>query len=335
MRQALAGMLWSKQYFGFDLHKWLVEHGVDSMRPDQKTMRNIFFVPLFPLPHVIHDIRPHEFAAAQAYWHFCQSRVFPARSRNLRQSVWAARLSSAQPRVGIGAWRRAHKVTVRYTLAVTLAALALTLLSWAQDEIPIFKTEAASAFVWGEENSSGAVSSSVRDPVTGNAIHKLHHGGIEVSSRAGFERVDSGGAGELLSFTTTIVNNTDSELSVRHGGASVNGRVALPLPVVLTMKGLGKRERKQVWKLDSMNCFSSGFLPNQAFFSPNASSKVWTVAPKETLTVSFVIRDPHYNSVLCSVEGCYPKGTTRFSVTVNATDFVFIWPGRAMVYCGK
>jgi hypothetical protein len=40
MRQALAGMLWSKQYFGFDLHKWLVEHGVDSMRPDQKTMRN-------------------------------------------------------------------------------------------------------------------------------------------------------------------------------------------------------------------------------------------------------------------------------------------------------
>jgi hypothetical protein len=40
MRQALAGMLWSKQYFGFDLHKWLVEHGVDSMQPGQKTMRN-------------------------------------------------------------------------------------------------------------------------------------------------------------------------------------------------------------------------------------------------------------------------------------------------------
>ena len=40
MRQALAGMLWSKQYFGFDLHKWLVEHGVDSMRPGQEAMRN-------------------------------------------------------------------------------------------------------------------------------------------------------------------------------------------------------------------------------------------------------------------------------------------------------
>ena len=40
MRQALAGMLWSKQFFGFDLHKWLVEHGVDSMKPGQKSMRN-------------------------------------------------------------------------------------------------------------------------------------------------------------------------------------------------------------------------------------------------------------------------------------------------------
>jgi Glycosyl hydrolase family 63 C-terminal domain len=40
MRQALAGMLWSKQYFGFDVHKWLVEHGVDPMQSGQKTMRN-------------------------------------------------------------------------------------------------------------------------------------------------------------------------------------------------------------------------------------------------------------------------------------------------------
>jgi hypothetical protein len=40
MRQALAGMLWSKQYFGFDLDKWLTEHGVDPMRPGGKQMRN-------------------------------------------------------------------------------------------------------------------------------------------------------------------------------------------------------------------------------------------------------------------------------------------------------
>jgi len=40
MRQALSGMLWSKQYFGFDVDKWLEEHGVDQMQPGQKAMRN-------------------------------------------------------------------------------------------------------------------------------------------------------------------------------------------------------------------------------------------------------------------------------------------------------
>src|SRR5262252_4879055 len=40
MRQALAGMLWSKQYFGFDVDKWLEEHGLDSMRPGSRQMRN-------------------------------------------------------------------------------------------------------------------------------------------------------------------------------------------------------------------------------------------------------------------------------------------------------
>ena len=199
----------------------------------------------------------------------------------------------------------------------------------------MFKTETASAFVWGEDNFQGAVSSSVRDPLTGNAIHKLKHGGVEVSSRAGFERVDAGKAGELLSFTTTIVNNTESELLVGQGGASVDGRVALPLSLVLTTKGLRKKQRNQVWELTDMNCFSSGFLPNEAFLSPNPSSKSFKVSPKRALTVSFVIKDPRYYSVLCTVEGCYPKGTIRFFVTVNTTDFVFIWPGRAMVYCGK
>jgi len=30
-RQALAGMLWTKQYFNFDVHRWLQEHGADPM----------------------------------------------------------------------------------------------------------------------------------------------------------------------------------------------------------------------------------------------------------------------------------------------------------------
>ncbi|MBW4471663.1 MAG: glucosidase [Stenomitos rutilans HA7619-LM2] len=37
MRQALAGMLWSKQYFYYDVEKWLEEHNVTPyMRPDQR-----------------------------------------------------------------------------------------------------------------------------------------------------------------------------------------------------------------------------------------------------------------------------------------------------------
>jgi hypothetical protein len=40
MRQALAGMLWGKQYFGFEVDKWLKEHGVDPMRPSGKNIRN-------------------------------------------------------------------------------------------------------------------------------------------------------------------------------------------------------------------------------------------------------------------------------------------------------
>lgn len=40
MRQALAGMLWSKQFFFFDLNKWLEEHGSDPMKPGRRSMRN-------------------------------------------------------------------------------------------------------------------------------------------------------------------------------------------------------------------------------------------------------------------------------------------------------
>lgn len=212
--------------------------------------------------------------------------------------------------------------------------LALTRFACGQDDVPTFKAEASSAFVWADV-CRDAVCSSVRDPVTGNTIRKLNHGGIEVASQAGFETVDSEGRPELLNFTITIVNNTESELSVRQPRASMDGHVVLPLPVVHTKKGLGKTERNQVWELASMNCFSSGFLPNEIFLSPSTSSTVFTVAPKRPLTVSFVTKAPHLHSLRCSVGGCYPKGSIRFSVTVNATDYVFTWPGRDMVSCGK
>jgi len=40
MRQAVAGMLWSKQYYNFDVAKWLVEHGADPFKSKLRAPRN-------------------------------------------------------------------------------------------------------------------------------------------------------------------------------------------------------------------------------------------------------------------------------------------------------
>ena len=241
-----------------------------------------------------------------------------------------ARLPSEEGAV----WYPPCRNTMRLTLTVTFAVLALSSLTFAQDDLPTFKVEAASAFVWGEDSPSGVRSSTIQDPVTGNAIHKMSHAGIDVSSRAGFENIGSGAAGELLNCTTTIVNNTESALSVHHGGVRVDGHAALALAVAPTNKGLKKRERKQVWELRKMSCFSSGFLSAEHFFSPD-SSRIFTVAPQTALTVSLVTQDPRGYPFRCSMDGCFPTGTMRFHVTINATDYVFVWPGRSSVNCGK
>jgi hypothetical protein len=221
---------------------------------------------------------------------------------------------------------------MRRGLSITLAALALTMSAFAQDEVPTFKTGSTNAFVWGEDNRTGAVSSSVEDPITGNTIHKVKHGGVEVSSRAGFERV---GENEVLSFTTTVVNATKSEIRVRQGGVMVDGHAALPLAVAPTKKGVHKNRGEKVLDLASMQCFANRFLANEEFFSPGSPTEGFAIRPNHALTVSYVTKDPRHSSVLCSVEGCHPKGTMRFSVVVNATVFVFLWPGGAVVSCGS
>jgi hypothetical protein len=40
MRQAVAGMLWSKQFYNFDVDKWLQEHGADPFKPKHSAPRN-------------------------------------------------------------------------------------------------------------------------------------------------------------------------------------------------------------------------------------------------------------------------------------------------------
>jgi len=40
MRQAIAGMLWSKQFYYYDVDTWLTEHGADPFRPKRRAPRN-------------------------------------------------------------------------------------------------------------------------------------------------------------------------------------------------------------------------------------------------------------------------------------------------------
>lgn len=224
---------------------------------------------------------------------------------------------------------------MRHRWPILLCLLPAPRVAFAQSEAPTIKVEVASAYVWGEDVSDGAVSSTILDPVTGNAIHKLSHAGLEVGVRAGFERVGSGMAGSLLNFTATIVNNTRSEVVVRRSGASVDGHKALALSIVPGIKGIKKRDRRHVWELGKMYCSVNGFLARQNFFSIDNESEAFVIAADSSLTASFVAKDPRSYSLRCSVEGCYPTGTVRFYVTVNATDYVFVWPGRSMVYCGN
>jgi hypothetical protein len=220
-----------------------------------------------------------------------------------------------------------------------LTVFAFTPGVFGQGSVPMIKATVMSAFVWGEDSTSGAVSSTIQDPLTGNALHTLSYAGIEVNSRIGFERVSANEVGTYLNYTTTVVNSTDSTLSVRYGGTSVDGHAASPLWVVPAGQKLDKKQRKSkpdVVELGKIHCSTSGFLSSDHFFSANASSQVLTVAPRAALTVSSVIRDPrNYHSVLCSVEGCYPTGTIRYYVRVDNTDYVFAWPGRSAVYCGS
>jgi hypothetical protein len=218
---------------------------------------------------------------------------------------------------------------------VIVLSFVFTIAGFAQDDIPTFRVATKSAVVWDTDSSKSAGASVIFDPLTGHEIHRLSSGGVEVSSILGYERVDLSEAGRLINYTTTVANNTDSDLSVQYGGASVNDHVASPLWVALTNKGFHKRDRKTIWELSKMHCFTTGFASSQNFFSADALSRVFTVRPKTALTISSVTNVPLSSSVRCSRDGCHITGTIRYHITVNLKDYVFVWPGRSVVYCGE
>jgi hypothetical protein len=220
-----------------------------------------------------------------------------------------------------------------YALA-TAIVLALTLGAVAQDEFTV-RAEPRSAFIWGSDSLPGAVSSIARDPLTGEALHKISYSGIEVSAKFGYERIARGLAGDLLAYTTTISNATERDVSVRYGGVSVDGHPAMPLWVLAPEKKVPGAERKKAWDLSRIQCFTTGFLPDENVFSPSAPSKVFTVPGKRAMSFSAVIKDPRNYGMRCSIQGCYPVGITRYFINVNGKDYVFIWEGQSAVYCGE
>ena len=239
--------------------------------------------------------------------------------------------------LGGSVFLRKRELTMRHALPLALAVVfSLTVLG--QDQLPTFTGQSRSAFVWGEDSPNGAVSSSIQDPLTGTTIAQLSYGGIQVSSRMGFELVGHGEAGEFLNYSSTIVNSTDAPLLVRYGGASIDGRNLIPLSIAPTKKDNGKKQHQSsssLVELGKMYCFMNGFVSEENLLLSETSSLTLNVTPGTALTMSFVFKDPRQYSVRCSVDGCHPTGTIRYHLTVNGHDYVFVWPGRSVVYCGK
>lgn len=226
---------------------------------------------------------------------------------------------------------------MRPVILVALSILALHGCALAQSDLATFEANVQSAFVWGQDTPSGARSWSTRDPVTSAEILKLSHAGVEVSSRMGFEKLHPQAAGELISFTTTIVNNTPATLSVGEGGISVDGRLTSLLSVVGSRQNRKNQFKNGAGTVEngSLHCFTSGFLSSENFLSTIGPQPTLVVAPGGALAVSGVIQDPRSYSLLCSVDGCFPKGAIRYAIRVGSHEYVFIWPGHSIVNCGK
>jgi len=216
-----------------------------------------------------------------------------------------------------------------------LTVSAFCLDGLAQVDTPAFETEVKSAFVWGEDKVNGANSSSVADPRTGQRIHKLEYGGIEVSSRIGFERIARGEVGEFIEYTAAVVNSTGRVALLRVGGVSVDEGTARQ--VHISQEHRHRREKDydtDVAELSKLYCLTSGFLSTDNLVSADPQGGVLVIEPSAALTVTVVARDPSHYSIRCSSEGCHPVGALRYFVTVNGRDYVFLWPGRSVPYCG-
>jgi len=216
--------------------------------------------------------------------------------------------------------------------------LLFTLRANSQADVPKFAVEVRNTFVWGEDAPAGAASSMIRDPLTGAELRRLKHTGVEVTSWIGFEKLHREDVAEFIVYSSTIINNTETELPVEAGGIAIDGRLVSPVAVdssSSTVKQKHSKNGKDVVDIRNLHCFGSGYLSSENFFSQQGNPSTMLVEPQSSLTVSGVIRDPRYYPLLCSVGGCFPKGTIRYSIRVGSHEYMFSWNGGSIVNCGR
>jgi len=205
-----------------------------------------------------------------------------------------------------------------------------------QEDVPIFKAEVTNTFIWGEDGTTGAVSSTSKEPLTGNEIRRLKHNGVEVNSRMGFEKFRHEDAAEFILYSTTIINNTESALPVQQGGVAVDGHLVSPLALEPSRK-VKKKPGKQggdTIGVQNLHCFSAGYLPAESASVGDQYSSTFVVQPKSSIVVSGVIRDPRHDPMFCSADGCYPKGMIRYSIRAGGHEYIFTWQGHLLANCG-
>jgi hypothetical protein len=227
---------------------------------------------------------------------------------------------------------------MRKLLTCACWTLILSLRANSQADVPKFAVEVRHTFVWGEDAPAGAVSSQIRDPLTGAELRRLKHTGVEVTSRIGFEKLHHEDVSEFIVYSSTIINNTDTELAIESGGIAVDGRLVLPLSVDSNVRAAKQRHSKSgkdAVDIRHLHCFGSGYLSGENFLSQQGNPSTMLVGPQRSLTVSGIIKDPRYYPLLCSVGGCFPKGTIRYSIRVGGHEYMFSWNGGSIVNCGK
>lgn len=232
---------------------------------------------------------------------------------------------------------------MRHPLAILFTAIAIG--AGAQD-VPTFKVETESAFVWGQDRVNGAVSSEIVDPLTGNSIHKLKHQGIEVGTQIAKDSLASWG--ERFGFIVTevyLVNNTDHEVAIEYGGSSYDGNPAPLVSLVRSLKETPKAERKDLYEVSKFSCFRSGEFPTAPLFGEHVpkSNRIVskTVQPHLGTAISSIVFGPNHTA--CSsetgVKQChniydFASGKFRQYFRVGGKDYVFVWDGAGIKTCG-